>query len=224
MGGSPAVFNMRSTPFLCRRKNKGTESNHWCKRCTLVPSCGQRMLVSGVYPTSLSSWLLKLKVYLLNRLLNPAMSQHLKSNVQQLWGRTFWTLDVSVDTPAWRHPPLPPHTPVSSSQSPQFFLSWLWGGGILQDPLNLVLNFPRGKQSTGVVHPQPEKAPLVVDCHKLTVLPVLYDICREQKKSIQSSRTLSIEHALHKCEKVCLQRGAAEYRRGAIGFLLHFFL
>ena len=78
-------------------------------------------------------------------------------------------------------PPLNTHIPVSSSQSPQSVLSRLRGGGVFQDLLDLELNLSRRQQSASLVHPQPEVTPPVVDCYKLTVLPVLQHICKGKK-------------------------------------------
>lgn len=71
--------------------------------------------------------------------------------------------------------------PVSSSESSQFLLSRKRGWRVIQDPLYLILNLPGGQQPARPVHPQAEIAPLVVNCHKLAVQPVLKHICGREK-------------------------------------------
>jgi len=69
------------------------------------------------------------------------------------------------------------HRPISCREGPQLLLAGLGRGGLVQDPLDLVLDLPGAQQPARVVHPQSEEAALVVHRHKLAVLPVLEDIC-----------------------------------------------
>lgn len=73
-------------------------------------------------------------------------------------------------------------------RAPSFSSPGCGGGGVIQNPLNLVLNLPRAQQSASIVHPEAEVASLVVDGHKLAVLPMLQHICGETERHISVVR------------------------------------
>lgn len=74
--------------------------------------------------------------------------------------------------------------PHSSSQSPQFGLSFGGRWRVIEDPLNLEFYLPGAQEPAGLVHPEVKVAALMVYCYILTVLPMLQSVLKEGRVQI----------------------------------------